>query len=77
MIFLSELIILMAIFILIILTGHAEGFLFILPIFLFAGFILKLLNKKIKKWALTRVEVAQILQPNTENFYRVRIYSFK
>ena len=69
MIFLSELIILMAIFILIILTGHAEGFLFILPIFLFAGFIIKLLNKKIKKWALTRVEVAQDTATLTQRIF--------
>ena len=59
MIFLSELIILIAILILIVITGHIEGFLFIIPIFLFAGLIIKMLNRRIKVWSHNRVVVAQ------------------
>jgi len=69
MTFLSELIILIAIFILIVITGHVEGLLFIVPIFLFAGFIIKLLNRKIKTWSYTRVEVAQDTATLTQRIF--------
>ncbi len=69
MIFLSELIILLAIFILIVITGHIEGFLFIIPIFLFAGFIIKILNRKIKKWSYARVELSQNTATLTQRIF--------
>ncbi len=59
MVFLSEMIILIAIFILIVISGHLEGLLFIIPIFLLTGFIIKVLNRRIKAWSNKRVVVAQ------------------
>ena len=48
MIFISELIILIAIFVLIIAAGKGEGILIILPIIFCVSLILKVLNKKDK-----------------------------
>ncbi len=59
MIFLSECILLVAIFILIILTGHSVIFFAIVPIAILTTLILTLLKKKIKKWATHRVELAE------------------
>ena len=59
MIFLSECILLVAIFILIILTGHSVIFFAIVPIAILTTLILTLLKKKIKKWAAHRVELAE------------------
>ena len=59
MIFLSECILLVAIFILIILTGHSVIFFAIVPIAILTTLILILLKKKIKKWAAHRVELAE------------------
>jgi len=59
MIFLSECILLIGIFILIILAGQSQIFIIILPILLFTVLILKLLKKKIKAWAKLRIDLAE------------------
>ena len=59
MIFLSESILLIAIFILIIFTGHSIIFLVIIPIILTTFLILSFLKKKIKIWGKLRVELAE------------------
>ena len=61
MIFISELIILIAIFVLIIAAGKGEGILIILPIIFCVSLILKVLNKKIKLLANQRVITSEIL----------------
>ena len=59
MIFLSECILLIAIFFLIIFTGQSIIFLAIIPIGLLTILILMLLKKKIKIWAKSRVDLAE------------------
>ena len=59
MIFLSECILLAAIFILIIFTGNSVIFFAIVPIAILTMLILTLLKKKIKNWAVSRVELAE------------------
>ena len=59
MIFLSECILLIGIFILIIFTGQSKIFIIILPILLFAVLILKLLKKKIEFWSKLRIDLAE------------------
>ena len=59
MIFLSECILLAAIFILIIFTGNSMIFFAIVPIAILTMLILTLLKKKIKNWAVSRVELAE------------------
>ena len=59
MIFLSECILLIGIFILIILAGQSQIFIIILPILLFTVLILKSLKKKIKAWAKLRIDLAE------------------
>ena len=59
MIFLSECILLAAIFILIIFTGNSVIFFAIVPIAILTMLILNLLKKKIKNWAASRVELAE------------------
>ena len=59
MIFLSECILLIGIFILIILAGQSQILIIILPILLFTVLILKLLKKKIKAWAKLRIDLAE------------------
>ena len=59
MIFLSECILLAAIFILIIFTGNSVIFFALVPIAILTTLILTLLKKKIKNWAASRVELAE------------------
>ena len=59
MILLSECMLLIAIFILIIFTGHSIIFLAIIPIIFITFLILSLLKKKIKIWGKLRVELAE------------------
>ena len=59
MIFLSECILLIGIFILIILAGQSQILIIILPILLFTVLILKSLKKKIKAWAKLRIDLAE------------------
>ena len=59
MIFLSECILLAAIFILIIFTGNSVIFFAIVPIAILTMLILTLLKKKIKNWSVSRVELAE------------------
>ncbi len=61
MIVISESIILIAIFALIIAAGKSEGIFIILPIILCVGFLSKVLNKKIKLLANQRVIISEIL----------------
>lgn len=58
MILLSETIILLGIIVLILLSGKSQGLLVIMPIILFAGIIIKILNKKVKNWGKQRVTIA-------------------
>ena len=59
MILLSECMLLISIFILIIFTGHSIIFLVIIPIILTTFLILSFLKKKIKIWGKLRVELAE------------------
>jgi len=59
MILLSECMLLIAIFILIIFTGHSIIFLAIIPIIFITFLILSLLKKRIKIWGKLRVELAE------------------
>ncbi len=61
MILISETIILIGIFILIILTGNLKIFFIIIPVIVLAGLIISNLKKHIKKWSKHRVEFAQDL----------------
>tara|TARA_B100001057_G_scaffold500364_1_gene615001 strand:- start:10846 stop:12576 length:1731 start_codon:yes stop_codon:yes gene_type:complete len=68
-IFVSEAMILLAIFLLIIVSGYHKGLLVILPILLFVGFILKSINKKIKSFSFLRVDTAEKMQTLTQRFF--------
>lgn len=59
MILLSECMLLIAIFILIIFTGHSIIFLAIIPIIFITFLILSLLKKRIKIWGKLRIELAE------------------
>ncbi|PDH20894.1 MAG: hypothetical protein CNC05_02725 [Pelagibacterales bacterium MED-G42] len=59
MILLSECMLLIAIFVLIIFTGHSIIFLAIIPIILITFLILSFLKKRIKIWGKLRVEIAE------------------
>ncbi len=61
MVIISEFIILVGIFALIIITNQTEGFLFIIPVILISTLVVRLLNRKIKKWAQKRFQVAEDL----------------
>lgn len=65
----SETIILLAIFTLIIISGKASGFIIILPILLGAGIIVKLLNKKVKHWASERVSISEQLATLSQRIF--------
>ena len=51
----SEILILLAIFFLIYITGYLNGLIFILPFILLIGVILKIINRSIKKWSNQRI----------------------
>ena len=65
----SETIILIAIFTLIIVSGKASGFIIILPILFGAGLIVKLLNKKVKHWASQRVLISEQLATLSQRIF--------
>lgn len=52
----TELIVSISIFTLLIFLGYSQTLLIILPIFFICGLILKKINKLIKKWSLTRIQ---------------------
>lgn len=51
----TELMVCISIFILIVLTGFSDGLYLIIPIFLVAGLVLKKINKSIKHWSNLRI----------------------
>ncbi len=51
----SEILILLAIFFLIYITGYLNGLIFILPFILLIGVILKIINRSIKRWSNQRI----------------------
>jgi ABC-type multidrug transport system fused ATPase/permease subunit len=59
MIFISEIFILIALFILIILTGNIKGILIILPLATLVYLFIKKINKKIKYWSNERVIISE------------------
>lgn len=68
-ILISETLILVGIFILIIISGYYKGLIVILPILFFASFILRSLNKKIRGFSHMRVEIAENIST-----YLIRVY---
>ena len=68
-ILISEVMILLAIFFLIILSGYYKGLIVILPILLFAGLILKSVNKKVKSFSFLRVNTAEKMQTLTQRIF--------
>lgn len=68
-ILISEILILVGIFILIIISGYNKGLIVILPILFSASFILKSINKKIRGFSHMRVEIAENIST-----YLIRVY---
>ncbi len=68
-ILMSEMLILIGIFILIIISGFYKGLIVILPILFFASFVLKSINKKIRSLSHLRVETAESI-----NTFLIRVY---
>ena len=52
----SEILVTLGILFLIIVTGNFKALILILPILIFVSFILKIINKSIKGWAITRIQ---------------------
>lgn len=68
-ILISEVMILLAIFLLIILSGYYKGLIVILPILIFTGFILRSVNRKIKSFSFIRVNTAEKMQTLTQRIF--------
>jgi ABC-type multidrug transport system fused ATPase/permease subunit len=63
----SEILVAFGILVLIFILGYAKGIIFILPVIIFSGVILKQINKRIKYWANLRIEKNEALLKTSFN----------
>ena len=68
-ILISEVMILLAIFFLIIFSGYYKGLIVIIPILLFTSFILKSVNKKVRSFSYLRVNTSEKMQTLTQRIF--------